>query len=84
MQFSFGRTIYHLAKSPTYWLTIFLTIVIGLLPHFLFKLVHHHFWPSDIQIAREAEILRRGPDYWVSKPVGGSSRDVNYVVEIHT
>ncbi|KAJ6969168.1 phospholipid-transporting ATPase 1-like [Populus alba x Populus x berolinensis] len=66
-------TIYHLAKSPTYWLTIFLTIVIGLLPHFLFKLVRHHFWPSDIQIAREAEILRRGPDYWVSKPVGGSS-----------
>ncbi|KAL3569923.1 hypothetical protein D5086_029813 [Populus alba] len=66
-------TIYHLAKSPTYWLTIFLTIVIGLLPHFLFKLVRHHFWPSDIQIAREAEILRRGPDYWLSKPVGGSS-----------
>ncbi|KAG5248361.1 phospholipid-transporting ATPase [Salix suchowensis] len=66
-------TIYHLAKSPTYWLTIFLTIVVGLLPHFLFKLVHHHFWPSDIQIAREAEILRRGHDYWVSKPAGGSS-----------
>ncbi|KAJ6922656.1 phospholipid-transporting ATPase 1-like isoform X1 [Populus alba x Populus x berolinensis] len=66
-------TIYHLTKSPTYWLTIFLIIVSALLPRFLLKLVHHHFWPSDIQIAREAEIMGRGPDYWVSKPVGSSS-----------
>uniref|UniRef100_A0A2C9VH13 Phospholipid-transporting ATPase n=1 Tax=Manihot esculenta TaxID=3983 RepID=A0A2C9VH13_MANES len=56
-------TIYHLAKSPTYWLTILLIIVIALLPRFLLKVVHHIFWPSDIQIAREAEILRRGPDH---------------------
>ncbi|KAH8505874.1 hypothetical protein H0E87_012901 [Populus deltoides] len=66
-------TIYHLTKLPTYWLTIFLIIVSALLPRFLLKLVHHHFWPSDIQIAREAEILGRGPDYWGSKPVGSSS-----------
>uniref|UniRef100_A0A2P2MSF1 Phospholipid-transporting ATPase n=1 Tax=Rhizophora mucronata TaxID=61149 RepID=A0A2P2MSF1_RHIMU len=66
-------TIYHLAKSPTYWLTIVLIIVVSLLPRFLFKIVYQTFWPSDIQIAREAEILKRGPDYLGSRPDGGSS-----------
>lgn len=60
-------TIYHLAKSPSYWLTILLIIVIGILPRFLFKVVRQTFWPSDIQIAREAEILKRWPDHLVSK-----------------
>ncbi|XP_039001802.1 phospholipid-transporting ATPase 1-like [Hibiscus syriacus] len=52
-------TIYHLAKSPTYWLTISLIIIMALLPRFLLKVIHQIFWPSDIQIAREAEILRK-------------------------
>ncbi|KAK9159340.1 hypothetical protein Scep_005914 [Stephania cephalantha] len=52
-------TIYHLAKSATYWLTILFIIVLALLPRFLFKVVHQYIWPSDIQIAREAEILKR-------------------------
>ncbi|GMH30112.1 hypothetical protein Nepgr_031955 [Nepenthes gracilis] len=52
-------TIYHLVKSSTYWLTIFLIIVVALLPRFLCKVVYQIFWPSDIQIAREAEILRK-------------------------
>ncbi|XVF37395.1 hypothetical protein REPUB_Repub20aG0004100 [Reevesia pubescens] len=66
-------TIYHLAKSPTYWLTILLITVVALLPRFLFKVVHHIFWPSDIQIAREAEILRKGPTNLRSMPHEGSS-----------
>ncbi|KDP21859.1 hypothetical protein JCGZ_00646 [Jatropha curcas] len=66
-------TIYHLAKSPTYWLTILLIIVVALLPRFLFKVIHQIFWPSDIQIAREAEILRRGPDHLRSRADGHSS-----------
>ncbi|WOL06845.1 phospholipid-transporting ATPase 1 [Canna indica] len=53
-------TIYHLATSRTYWLTILLTIILGLLPRFLCKLIYQIFWPSDVQIAREAEILRKG------------------------
>ncbi|PIN21368.1 P-type ATPase [Handroanthus impetiginosus] len=53
-------TIYHLVKSPAYWLSILLITVIGLLPRFIFKVFHQIFWPSDIQIAREAEILRKG------------------------
>ncbi|KAL0544775.1 hypothetical protein IC582_019900 [Cucumis melo] len=52
-------TIFHLAKSPTYWLTILLIIVVALLPRYLFKVVNQRFWPSDIQIAREAEVLRK-------------------------
>ncbi|KAK6943357.1 hypothetical protein RJ641_024459 [Dillenia turbinata] len=56
-------TIYHLALSPTYWLTICLIIIVALLPRFLLKAVQQTFWPSDIQIAREAEILRERPDY---------------------
>lgn len=65
-------TIYHLAKSPTYWLTILLITVVALLPRFLFKVVQQIFWPSDIQIARENEILRRG-NYLDSKKDQGSS-----------
>ncbi|KAF8007544.1 hypothetical protein BT93_K1530 [Corymbia citriodora subsp. variegata] len=60
-------TIYHLAKSPSYWLTILLIIIVALLPRFLFKVVRQTFWPSDIQVAREAEILKRWPDHLVSK-----------------
>ncbi|KAL5711456.1 P-type phospholipid transporter [Ranunculus cassubicifolius] len=52
-------TIYHLVKSPTYWLTILLIIILALLPRFLLKVIQQRFWPTDIQIAREAEILRR-------------------------
>lgn len=52
-------TIYNLAKSPTYWLTIVLIITIGLLPRFLCKVVYQMFWPSDIQIAREAEVMSK-------------------------
>ncbi|GAB4833131.1 hypothetical protein Ancab_031377 [Ancistrocladus abbreviatus] len=48
-------TIYHLAKSSAYWLTILLIIIVALLPRFLCKIIHQIFWPSDIQIAREAE-----------------------------
>ncbi|XP_050383496.1 phospholipid-transporting ATPase 1-like isoform X2 [Argentina anserina] len=51
-------TIYHLACSPTYWITILLIIVVALLPRFVYKVVHHIFWASDIQIAKETEMLR--------------------------
>ncbi|KAK8703459.1 hypothetical protein V6N13_047118 [Hibiscus sabdariffa] len=61
-------TIYHLSKSPTYWLTILLIIIVALLPRFLFKVIHQIFWPSDIQIAREAEILRKVTPNLRSKP----------------
>ncbi|KAH9603626.1 hypothetical protein KSS87_014153 [Heliosperma pusillum] len=52
-------TIYHLAASPTYWLTILLILIVALLPRFLYKVVYEMFWPSDIQIAREAESIRK-------------------------
>ncbi|KAL9238949.1 hypothetical protein vseg_013314 [Gypsophila vaccaria] len=52
-------TIYHLAADPTYWLTIMLIILIALLPRFLLKVVYQMFWPSDIQIAREIESMRK-------------------------
>ncbi|GMH10042.1 hypothetical protein Nepgr_011883 [Nepenthes gracilis] len=52
-------TIYHLAKSPTYWLTVLLIIILALLPRFLAKAVYQILWPSDIQIVREAEALRK-------------------------
>ncbi|KAK7340060.1 hypothetical protein VNO77_20752 [Canavalia gladiata] len=55
-------TIYHLAKSPTYWITILLIIIVGLLPRFTCKVVCQIFWPSDIQIAREAELMRKQQD----------------------
>ncbi|KAF3777253.1 Phospholipid-transporting ATPase 1 [Nymphaea thermarum] len=56
-------TIYHLVKSPTYWLTILLITILALLPRFLLKVLKQTFWPSDIQIAREAEKFRKPPYY---------------------
>ncbi|KAL2458370.1 Phospholipid-transporting ATPase 1 [Abeliophyllum distichum] len=61
-------TIYHLAKSPTYWLSILLIVVVGLLPRFVLKVLQQIFWPSDIQIAREAEILRKRRHFFGPKP----------------
>lgn len=74
----FGRTIYHLAKSPSYWLSIFLILTIALLPRFLFKVIRQNFWPSDIQITREAEILGDQPDNLPSKSSKGSGWHVYY------
>ncbi|CAA0836192.1 Phospholipid-transporting ATPase 1 [Striga hermonthica] len=66
-------TIYNLVKSPAYWLSILLITVLGLLPRFIFKVFHQIFWPSDIQIAREAEILRKKHRYFWSKADQDSS-----------
>ncbi|KAM7526597.1 hypothetical protein LguiA_016499 [Lonicera macranthoides] len=66
-------TIYHLAKWPSYWLSISLTTVIAMLPRFIFKVIYQTFWPSDIQIARESERLRRRRSYFRSKTNQGSS-----------
>ncbi|KAM7467897.1 hypothetical protein LguiB_015459 [Lonicera macranthoides] len=66
-------TIYHLANSPTYWLSILLITVLAMLPRFFFKVIHQTFWPSDIQIAREAEILRKRRSCFRSKSIQGCS-----------
>ncbi|KAI8559522.1 hypothetical protein RHMOL_Rhmol04G0180000 [Rhododendron molle] len=66
-------TIYHLAKSPAYWISILLILVLALLPRFIFKVIHQSFWPSDIQISREAEILRKRPNNFGSRSYQGSS-----------
>ncbi|XP_027336782.1 phospholipid-transporting ATPase 1-like [Abrus precatorius] len=55
-------TIYHLAKSPTYWITILLITILALFPRFFCKVVFQIFLPSDIQIAREAEIMSKQHD----------------------
>lgn len=60
-------TIYHLVGSPPYWLSILLIMVIGLLPRFIFKVFRQIFRPSDIEIAREDEILRRRRRFFWSK-----------------
>lgn len=59
-------TIYSLAVTETYWLTIALIIIVALLPRFLFKVIQQRFWPTDIQITREAEILKRLPSQDIS------------------
>lgn len=56
-------TIYHLALSPTYWLTILLIIIVALLPRFFCKVLYQIIWPSDIQIAREAEAQRKRSNF---------------------
>ncbi|KAK4377426.1 hypothetical protein RND71_003722 [Anisodus tanguticus] len=62
------NTIFQLAKSSTYWLSILLIIVLALLPRFIVKVINQSFRPSDIQIAREAEITKKSHSYFMSKP----------------
>lgn len=38
-----------------FWLCLFGSVIAGLLPRFVVKIVFEYFRPSDIQIAREAE-----------------------------
>ncbi|XP_051180788.1 phospholipid-transporting ATPase 1 [Lolium perenne] len=61
-------TIYNMAASGTYWLSVILIIILGLLPRFLCKVIYETFWPSDIQIAREAELLKKLPQQSGSRP----------------
>lgn len=61
-------TLYNMAASRTYWLSVCLIIVLGLLPRFLCKVIYETFWPSDIQIAREAELLKKLPQQLRSRP----------------
>ncbi|KAE9622304.1 putative phospholipid-translocating ATPase [Lupinus albus] len=56
-------TIYHMASSPTYWITILLIIIVALIPRFTCKVASQIFWPSDIQIARELELMKRRHDH---------------------
>lgn len=67
--FPYYWTIYHLARSPTYWITILLIIIVALLPRFTCKVVYQIFWPSDIQIARESELMRKRHDGLQSRQV---------------
>lgn len=60
-------TIYHLINSRAYWLTILLITVLALLPRFMYKVICQIFWPSDIQIARAAEIMGKLPNNLGSK-----------------
>ncbi|BFI07575.1 hypothetical protein MPTK1_2g13400 [Marchantia polymorpha subsp. ruderalis] len=48
--------IYHMARHWSYWFDILLILALALLPRFCVKVVWQSFFPSDIQIAREAEI----------------------------
>lgn len=66
-------TIYELAKQPTYWFSILLIIVVALLPRFTIKAIYRIFRPSDIQIAREAEILRKRRFFYGSRVFWRSS-----------
>ncbi|KAL2641929.1 hypothetical protein R1flu_009516 [Riccia fluitans] len=50
------RVIYHMATEWSYWFDILLILTLALLPRFCVKVFWQRFFPSDIQIAREAEI----------------------------
>ncbi|KAJ7285463.1 hypothetical protein O6H91_Y332300 [Diphasiastrum complanatum] len=51
--------IYHMIGTTVYWLDIMLVIILALLPRFCVKVLWHRFWPSDVELAREAELRGR-------------------------
>ncbi|CAK9860551.1 unnamed protein product [Sphagnum jensenii] len=49
--------VYHIAGDARSWLSLLLTVIIALVPRFCVKVLVQRIWASDIQIAREAEII---------------------------
>lgn len=49
------RAFFHVAGTGLFWLCMLGSVVAGLLPRFVVKILIEYYRPSDIQIAREAE-----------------------------
>jgi len=49
--------VFHMSGSSRFWLTLLLTVTLALLPRFCAKSLLSWLWPSNLHIAREAEIL---------------------------
>ncbi|CAK9196636.1 unnamed protein product [Sphagnum troendelagicum] len=49
--------VYHIAGDARSWLSLVLTVIIALVPRFCVKVLVQRIWASDVQIAREAEII---------------------------
>ncbi|CAK9196595.1 unnamed protein product [Sphagnum troendelagicum] len=49
--------VYHIAGDARSWLSLLLTVIIALVPRFCVKVLVQRIWASDVQIAREAEII---------------------------
>ena len=59
---------------PIFWLAAALSAVAALTPRFFVKAVYQRWFPTDIQIAYEAEVQSsrrtRKPAFWRSKGTG--------------
>lgn len=51
----FHRAIFHIGKTPAFWLCLLVIVVAALIPRFVVKVLYQYYAPCDIQIAREAE-----------------------------
>jgi phospholipid-transporting ATPase len=49
--------VFHMSGSSRFWCTLLLTVTLALLPRFCAKSLKSWLWPSNLHIAREAEIL---------------------------
>lgn len=50
---------FHVAADIRAWLSLLLTVIIASIPRFFVKALLQRVWPTDLQIAREAEIIGR-------------------------
>jgi hypothetical protein len=53
------RVSFHMCGELRFWFALLLTVILSLLPRFCIKILKQRIWPSDVHIAREAEILGR-------------------------
>ena len=52
---SSDRAIFHAMGKWSFWLSLLIIPVAGLVPRFIVKVFSQYYFPSDVQIAREAE-----------------------------
>ncbi|KAK1280654.1 putative phospholipid-transporting ATPase 4 [Acorus gramineus] len=60
---SISKTNFQLHKAmvstPSYWMITFVTLVVSLLPYFIYGVVQRLFWPMDDQVIREMKHCRK-------------------------
>lgn len=56
---NFDRAFFHVASTRLFWLLLLGIVIAALLPRLVVKFVYQYYFPSDIQISREAEKMRQ-------------------------
>jgi phospholipid-transporting ATPase len=53
------RAFFHVSSTGLFWALLLGIVIAALLPRLVVKFIYQYYFPSDIQISREAEKMRQ-------------------------